>query len=164
LANLFQNKYRIQSARLKDYDYSTPNWYYVTICTKAMKCWFGEIKNGKVMLNKTGKMIEKIWEDIPNHYKAVELDSFIIMPNHLHGIIIVNFVETGHAPSLQPKLGNIIGSFKSTATRRVHKNFNNFKWQSRFYDHIIRNEDDLSRIRNYIHNNPLKWEMEEYFK
>jgi REP element-mobilizing transposase RayT len=165
---LYKNKFRIESSRLKDWDYSIPWWYYVTICTKDMKCWFGEIKKGKMILNDLGKFVENTWKEIPEHYPAVELDYYVIMPNHFHGIIIINNVETGHAPSLQikrPTLGNIIGSFKSALTKWAHQNgYPHFKWQPRYYDHIIRNEKDLHRIRTYIQNNPLKWEIDEYYK
>ncbi len=164
---IYKNTYRIESARLKEWDYSTPWWYYVTICTKDMKCWFREIKNNKMILNRLGETVYNFWMNIPSHYKKIDIDYFVIMPNHIYGIIIIYAVETGHAPSLQstgPTLGNVIGSFKSAAAKWAHKNnFQSFSWQSRFYDHIIRNENDLFRIRNYIQNNPLKWELDECY-
>ena len=167
IMDLYKNKFKIESARLKDWDYAAPGWYYVTICTKDMKCWFGEVKNGKMNLNEFGIIVKNIWNDIPKHYNAAELDYNVIMPNHVHGIIIINDVETGHAPSLQmkrPTLGNIIGSFKSAVTKSAHQiGYPHFKWQARFYDHIIRNEKDLYRIRTYLQNNPLKWEVDEYY-
>ncbi len=157
--SLYKNKFRVESSRLKDWDYSIPWWYYVTICTKDMKCWFGEIKKGKIFQSDLGKIAEHIWKEIPKHYVAVELDYYVIMPNHIHGIIIINDVETGHAPSLQikqPTLGNVIGSFKSAVTKWARQNgYSYFKWQPRFYDHIIKNENDLRRIRTYIQHNPL---------
>ena len=132
-----------------------------------MKCRFGKIENGKMVLNELGKDVEETWKNIPEHYKGIELDYFVIMPNHMHGIIIINPVETGHAPSLQhygATLGNVIGSFKSAVTNWTLKNgFTTFSWQARFYDHIIRNEADLFRIRKYISNNSLKWELDEYY-
>ncbi len=124
---LFKYKYRIESTRLKEWDYSTPCWYYITVCTKDKKHWFGEVKNGKMILNKLGKIAEEMWNAITNHYNSITLDNFIIMPNHIHGIIIINFVETGHAPSLQPAkhtLGNVIGSFKSAVSKSIRKNGN----------------------------------------
>ena len=165
---LYKNKFKIDSSRLKDRDYSTPWWYYVIICTNNFKGCFEEIKNGRMILNEFGKIVEQFWVDIPKHYLAAELDYKVVMPNHFHGIIIINKVETGHAPSLQikkPKLGIIVGSFKSAVSKWAHKNnCVNFKWQSRFYDHIIRNESDLRRIRRYIKNNPLKWELDVYYR
>ncbi len=149
-------KYRIPSARLKEYDYSTPNWYFVTINTKDHQEYFGEIKNSKMCLNELGKIVEGCWKDITKHYPNTELDYFVIMPNHVHGIIIINsVVETGHAPSLQmqtPTLGNMIGSFKSAVTKQIHEHGEiHFSWQPRFYDRIIRNERELNAIRNYIY-------------
>jgi REP element-mobilizing transposase RayT len=133
-----------------------------------MKCWFGEVKSKVMSLNKLGKYVDQLWIEIPRLYPAVELDYYISMPCHIHGIIILNTLETKHASSLQrkaPSPGNIIGSFKSAATKWIRKNYyKSFSWQRRFYDHIIRNENDLYRIRNYIQNNPLKWEMDEYYK
>lgn len=167
ITKLYKNKFRVESSRLKNWDYSTSWWYYVTICTKDMKCCFGTIKSGKMKLNDLGKIVELFWNNIPKHYPNIELDYYVIMPNHFHGIIINN-VETGHAPSLLkkvPTLGNVVGSFKSAVSRWANKNdHNNFKWQQRFYDHIIRNENDLQRIRTYIKNNPLKWELDEYYQ
>jgi putative transposase len=106
-----------------------------------------------VILNSTGKIVNKFWRDISKHYPNIELDYFAIMPNRLHGIIIFN-----------DTLGNVIGSFKSAVSKWNHQNNNEyFQWQPRFYDHIIRNEKDLHRIRTYIQNNPLKWELDEYY-
>jgi REP-associated tyrosine transposase len=166
MGELYRNKYRTTSARLKDWDYSTPWWYYVTICTKDMRCWLGKVKNESVVHNKIGMIVKKYFEDIPVHFNFAETDYHIVMPNHVHGIIIINpSVETGHAPSLRkPTLGNIVGNFKSAVTRWSHKNDHPyFAWQPRFYDHIIRNEHDLYRIRKYIENNPLKWELDKYY-
>jgi putative transposase len=173
---LFKNKYRVDSARLKDWDYSIPWWYYVTICTKDMRCCFGEIINGEMMLNEYGNYAFSFFKDIPNHFKCVEIDYFVIMPNHVHGIVIINdLVETRDRVSLlnNRKFGNplknslpvIINQYKGSVTRFIRKSgFPSFQWQSRFYDHIIRNEKDLDRIRMYIKYNPLKWEVDEYYE
>ena len=102
IMDLYKNKFRIKSSRLKDWDYSTPWWYYVTICTKDMKCWFGEIRNGKMIYNQIGKKAVEYFENIPKHFLSSEIDYFIVMPNHVHGIIIINdTVETRHGVSLQ---------------------------------------------------------------
>jgi len=185
---LYKNKYRTDSFRLKSWDYSNPWWYYVTICTKDKKCWFGKIKNGKMYLNNLGKIVNEEWLNTSNVRENIELDYFIIMPNHLHGIIIINSVETTRCVvSANDKieqqikketsqrlvsttiksnsLGSIIGQIKSRVTKRIRSSgFPNFSWQPRFYDHIIRNDNDLYRIRKYISNNPLKWENDEYYK
>jgi len=178
--NLYQNKFRIESSRLKDWDYSTPWWYYVTICTKDMKCWFGKVESGKMVLNDLGKVVEEEWVKTKDIRDNVDLDYHIIMPNHFHGISIIKDVETSRrdvsmvietdqrpvSTQLKPNsLGSIIGQFKSVCTKRIHKiGYDQFKWQPRFYDHIIRNENDLYRIRIYIQNNPLKWELDEYYR
>jgi len=163
---LYKNKFRIESARLKDWDYSTPWWYYVTICTKNFKSWFGDIKNGKMVLNDLGKIIDEEWDGTKKIGNNVDLDYYVVMPNHFHGIIIINgpeeinmSVETHSDASLHKinnNLSDIIRGFKGSCTKRIHlKGNSSFKWQPRFYDHIIRNENDLRRIRKYIRNNPL---------
>ena len=197
---LFNNKYRIESARLKHWDYSNNGMYFITICTNTMKNYFGKIVDGKVILNKFGKYVEHCWIDIPKHSKYVELDEFVIMPNHIHGIIGIdnpndsfsnndnNVVvetrhalsnnknstkETGHALSLQhPRFRNqgknsisaMVGSFKSAVTKYANKNNIPFKWQSRFYDHVIRDEKELNNIREYIISNPEQWKKDKYYQ
>ena len=161
---LYKNKFRIALTRLINWDYKTPWWYFVTINTNNHQEYFGAVKNGKVIINDIGKIVNEYWLEIPKHYTSVELDYFVIMPNHIHGIIIINNVETGHAPSLQlkrPSLGNIVGSYKSAVTKWCNKNEILFKWQSRYFERIIRNEPELYKIRKYIKLNPLKWEIEK---
>ena len=161
-----------KSIRLKEFDYSNPGWYYVTICTKNFIPWFGKVKSGKVYNNKLGLLVIKYINEIPRHYNHAELDYFIVMPNHLHFVIILNdVVGTRDRVSLRRfgstqkgSLSMIINQFKGSVTRFARKNgFDKFVWQSRFYEHIIRNEKDLYRIRMYITNNPLKWELDEYY-
>ncbi len=137
--------------RLKDYDYSLPGYYFVTICIDKMKCTFGEIEKNKMQLNKYGKIVEKYLNRIQEKYSNFELDYFVIMPNHVHAIIIIdNIVETTvvgttHELSLQHKsLSTVIGYFKMNSSRDIHKSgLTNFKWQRSFYDRIIRNEKEL---------------------
>ena len=164
--SLYKNKYRIESARLKEWDYSNPWWYYITINTKEHIEWFGSIVNGKMELNELGVITNKCWSEAPHHFTNVELDYYVIMPNHIHGIIIINKnVETRHASSLRNRsvsLSDIIGSFKSAVSKQARANgLNNFFWQKSFYDRIIRNEKELYNIRKYIEQNPLKWEIEK---
>jgi len=143
-----------------------------------MRCCFGEIKNGEMKLNKYGKIVEEEWLRTKNIREKVDLDYFAIMPNHMHGIVIIegaeykhcnlNFVETHRDASLQMvknNLSHIIRGFKGSCTKRIHESgFPSFHWQARFYDHIIRNEIDLHRIRMYIKNNPLRWKLDEYYE
>ena len=186
----FQNKYRIKSTRLQNWDYGSNAAYFVTICTQNREHYFGEIINGSMYLSEIGHLANKYWLEIPEHFPFVELDAFVVMPNHVHGIIIINkpnndrTVETRHALSLpipsQPQLQNetigqqrfqnqgkgslsaIIGSYKSVLTKNARKIHADFAWQSRFHDHIIRNDDSLQRIRDYIINNALRWREDKF--
>ncbi len=193
--DLYQNKYRAKSIRLKYYDYRSHGYYFVTICTHEKICYFGDIDQEKVRLSPLGKIAEKFWLEIPQHFDFVEIDSFIIMPNHVHGIFIIkknqfnpHDVENLHARSLpkrslpeiseddlskimsdiSPKKGSlssVIRSYKSAVTRWSKlNNYDSFKWQSRFYEHIIRDEESLNNIREYILNNPIKWEEDENYR
>ncbi|MFH0776171.1 MAG: transposase [Patescibacteria group bacterium] len=167
--------------RLKDFDYSTDGAYFVTICTANREQIFGKICDGKMILNEFGKITEKCWRDLPNHYSNCVLDEFVVMPNHFHGIIWIenNFdpdngksVGNGHARSLQetvlslPKktnLSTVIGSFKSATTKIIRQQNSQIDsgWQKSFFDRIIRDEDELNRIRDYIWQNPENWEKDE---
>jgi REP element-mobilizing transposase RayT len=169
-------KYRIASARLKEYDYSAPNWYFVTINTKDHHECFGEIKSGRMFLNELGKIMEEEWLKTSEIRKNIELDYYVVMPNHFHSIIIITEkVETRRGVSLQENedrqnkfsdpiagsLSVIINQFKGAVTKRSKIiKLNNFSWQPRFYDRIIRNERELNTIRNYIEQNPLHWELD----
>lgn len=164
--------------RLKKYDYSDAGWYYVTVCTQNRECLFGNIINNKIILNEFGNVIQQCWENIPNYFNNVELDEFQIMPNHVHGIIIIRNNVVGARSSrpmysrpIPPSLGQIIGYFKYQSTKHINnlmegsedptptKKQYKFKqiFQRSFYDHIIRNEFDLNRIRQYIRDNPSNW-------
>lgn len=170
----YKNKYRAESSRLKEWDYTTPWWYYVTICTKHFRNWFGDVKDGQMILNDLGKIVEEEWLKTKEIRTNVDLDYSVIMPNHFHGIPIIqgteiaSSVETHRDASLRivkNNLSDIIRGFKGSVTKRIHLiGFKKFQWQPRFYDHIIRNEEDLRRIRNYIQKNPLKWELDEYYR
>jgi len=178
---LFKKQYRIESTRLREWNYSRYGYYFVTICTKDKQHFFGDIVGDKMQLSEIGKIVSGEWEKTENLRDYVKLDEWFIMPNHLHGIVIIeneeNVVEThGHA-SLHPtspfgntfkaplpkaNLSNVIKGFKSASTWTIHrKGFTDFAWQSRFYDHIIRNEKELHEIREYIVYNPLKWQFDE---
>jgi len=171
--SLYKNIFRVESTRLKDWDYSIPWWYYITVCTKNKKYCFGTINKGMIQYSELGNAAKIFFENIPRHFQNSSIDYFTIMPNHIHGIIIIeDNVETRHGVSLRSKFGKvnknslstIVNQYKGAVTRFARKNkFNNFEWQPRFYDHIIRNDNDLRRIRTYIQNNPLKWELHEYY-
>ena len=179
MAELFKNKYRVNSLRLQHWDYSWPAMYFITICTKNRECNLGEIKDCKVHLAEIGKIIFKCWLEISEHFNNVKLDDWVIMPNHLHGIIVIldndndfgsiNRRDTAcHVSTvrkfgyLQPKsLSSIIGSFKSAVTNQCNKNdLAYFQWQTGYYEHIIKNEEDYARIKKYIAHNPINWEFD----
>jgi REP element-mobilizing transposase RayT len=167
---LFKDKYRIESTRLKEWDYSSPGYYFVTMCTQNRECAFGEIVNGQMQLSSIGKIVAEEWQKTEQIRENIELDEWIIMPNHIHAIVVIeddkkNNVETHCNASLQINKNNlsyIIRGFKSSATKRIRTSgHTDFSWQSRFYDHVIRNENSLEQIREYIHNNALKWDTDE---
>ena len=148
-----------KSPRRPSIDYSTAGYYFVTVCSHNREAFFGEVVNDQMRLNPAGQAIEDIWADIPRQFNQVKLDAFVIMPNHIHGIIIL---EGGIS------LSRVVQAFKSIAThayvRGVHKQgwkkFDQNLWQRSFYDHVIRNQKDLLRIQEYILNNPLQWAMD----
>jgi putative transposase len=167
-----------RSIRLNGYDYTRPGAYFVTICTQNKECIFGDVVNGEFHLNDYGNIIELEWMKTGNIRKNVNLDVFAIMPNHFHGIIMINDDEISRATNreisgaihriaptsrtlIPNSIGSIIGQFKSITTKNIRKiGFQDFKWQRNYYEHIIRNEDNLDEIREYIANNPLKWELD----
>jgi len=160
--------------RLKNYDYSRAGWYFVTICTQKRVDYLGSIINGKMALNRYGEIAQQYWLEIPQHFDIVELDEFVVMPNHVHGIIIIhdvgdvvgNAVGNAYMRSLQARtkmlLSKAVQQYKAAVTREIHnmEHDNKFQWQKSFYDHIIRNDFALFKIRTYIQNNPLKWEFD----
>jgi len=145
-----------RSIRLKGYDYSQNGAYFITICNQNRECLFGEIIGQKMILNDVGKMIDYQWNELQNKFNNIQLDEYIVMPNHFHGIII----------------GKIIGAFKSITTHEYIKgvkkynwpSFNNAIWQRNYYEHIIRHEESLNKIREYIINNPMNWINDEMYQ
>lgn len=191
MCDKFQNKYRIPSARLKNLDYGSNAMYFVTICTNNRVEYFGEIVETQdfaspqktMQLSEIGTIAQKCWVEITNHFPFVELGEFIVMPNHLHGIIIIDkpvndidnaIVETQDFASLRENknkfgpqsknLASIIRGFKIGVTKFARNNKIEFDWQSRFYDHIIRNDESFQRISDYIINNPSKWTEDKFFQ
>jgi len=164
-----------RSIRLRGYDYAQAGDYYVTLCVKEWESLLGAILRNEMLLSRIGEIVKECWEGIPGHFPRAALDQYVIMPDHMHGIIaLVDQVGTRHAVSrlekiLPPRseqfgrpvsgsLSTIIRSFKSAASKRIHsEGFSTFAWQSRFYEHIIRDGRDLDRIRNYIADNVSKW-------
>ena len=152
--------------RLRDYDYSQDGYYFITICTRGRKEFFGNIREGKLDLNRYGETVNQCWYDLPRHYPNGSLDSFVIMPNHVHGIIVIdneNVVGNGFKPFPTHGLSEIIRGFKTFSSRKINEEIeidNKFQWQKSFYDHIIQDERSLDLIKEYIQNNPLKWDLD----
>ena len=183
---IFQNKTKDNitllkkriSTRLSEYDYSQSGYYFVTICVNDRQNLFGNIENGEMILNDAGYMVRTVWEEIPKYYDGIDIDAFQIMPNHIHGIIILNVgagssicvphlrgdrphnkekngQPHGVAPTTLLSLGDIVGRFKSLTTKKYTEgvknyhwqSFNNHLWQRNYYEHIIRNEKELYKLR-----------------
>ncbi|MFH0771141.1 MAG: transposase [Candidatus Omnitrophota bacterium] len=154
-----------KKVRLTKYDYSTNGFYYVTVCTHSHEEIFGKIEINDITLNVYGEIAKNSWLNLPNHHKNIQLDAFVVMPNHIHGIIVIECpVGNGPARSVNENnnLSVVIGSYKSAVTKQINQ-INNiaFKWQKSFYDHVIRNDKSLNDIREYIVNNPLTWGTDE---
>ncbi|MEM1252673.1 MAG: transposase [Cyanobacteria bacterium P01_H01_bin.21] len=159
--------------RLRGYDYASQGAYFVTICTYRRTCLFGEIIDEKMQLNQFGQIAEDCWQQIPKHFSNVDLDEFIVMPNHLHGIIIIEYSVTQKQPGTTERFGNmmqpgalstIVRSFKSATTRQINILRAGPKspvWQRNYYDHIIRNAISYGRIKYYIRHNPLSWQVDQ---
>ena len=241
----FQNKYTTKSTRLKNHNYTQNGLYFVTICTQDKEYFFGEIKNGEMVLNDIGKIAHQFWQEIPQHFPFVNLDQFVVMPDHVHGILEINknaLNECTRRDEALPRLENnqhqsannkcqdailqhqdaicqhqdaiwqhqdaiwqhqdiiknqdvdsiryqdealprlymgeypqmseispkpcslsvIIGAYKSIVSKIANKQFPiGFHWQPRFFDHIIRNDETLNKIREYINKNPARWERDQ---
>jgi putative transposase len=168
-----------KSARMKDFDYSQAGAYFVTICTQNKVCLFGDVTDGKMVLNDAGRMVEKWYRELPKKFKDIAIDEYIIMPNHIH-FIIVNTGSVGADLCVCPRntnagehagspLRKIVQWFKTMTTneymRNVQRNewqpFNGKLWQRNYYEHVIRNDGDMNQIREYVAQNPMKWELDE---
>lgn len=189
--------YNRRSSRLKGYDYAAAGAYFVTLVTQDRLCLFGDIVDGDMQLNVAGSMVFQEWNDIGTRSSSIEIDSFVVMPNHIHGIIVISD-PIGSAPSdrsishvgaplvgalapgvpsiagsrattrVAPTLGDIVGAFKSlTTVGYVHgvkafgwPKFPGRLWQRNYYEHVIRKEDSMCRIRRYIRENPARWALD----
>ena len=164
-----------QSIRLRNHDYSQAGAYFVTICVWQRECLFGEIIDGVMRLSETGRNVHAVWEDLPNHYNQIELDAFIVMPNHIHGVIIIVGAGFKPAQGLQSAqlnhvsaekrqaLPDIIRGFKTFSSRRINemrKTPGCPVWQRNYFERVIRGEREFAFVREYIVNNPLKWDSD----
>ncbi|HEX6110201.1 MAG TPA: hypothetical protein VFZ02_12385 [Ktedonobacteraceae bacterium] len=149
-------KHHRRSIRMQGYDHSDPGAYFVTICTDERRYLFGEIIDDEMHLNDIGQAVQWIWNALPERFPTVELDQYIIMPNHIHGIIILHPYEG--AMNCAPTLGLILRTFKALATHYLHAaGASDFARQRNYHEHITRKEGNLDGIRQYIIDNPLRW-------
>ena len=171
------NIHHRRSIRLRGYDYAQSGAYFITIVTQNRACLFGHMADGKMVLNDAGMAAQNCWLEIPNHYPNVTLDEFVIMPNHVHGIIVINVGANNHSPkqnhspiqssqfrSPSQTIGSIVRGFKIGVTKWFRQNTDVYDvWQRNYYEHIVRNDDELNAIRQYIINNPLKWQEDKNY-
>jgi putative transposase len=181
-------KHQRRSIRLPGYDYSQAGAYFVTVCTQDHQCLFGRIEGEVMRPNRVGEIAEQCWQAIHVHFAKVQLDASVVMPNHVHGIIVIADVDAPnvratHASPLRqgadmavgvaavpqgPKrrsVGAIIGSYKSAVSKGIHEiggALGPAIWQRNYYEHIIRNDLSLNRIRQYILDNPARWAYDRY--
>jgi len=164
--------YHRRSIRLKGYDYSLPGGYFITLVAYQRESLFGKIIDGKILLSDFGKIVKNFWEAIPNRYDNVSLDSYIVMPNHLHGIIIIEeplsnhdysrIVGAGYKPALIKRypLSEIIRDFKTYSSKIINgkrKMQGVPVWQRNYYEHVIRDDTEMNLVRLYITDNATKW-------
>ena len=197
MSEKFKGKYRNESARLQNWDYGNDAAYFITICTKNREHFFGEIRNARMQVSPVGAIAYVLWNEIKIHAKNVELGEFVVMPNHVHGIIILNNdrnvgdggvgdgggrdvacnvpteteteteisnpFKNEQMAAISPKsntVSSIIRTYKSAVTKYCNRLKLPFGWQSRFHDHIIRNDESFQRISEYIKTNPANWEKD----
>lgn len=201
-----REKHHRRSIRLKGYDYTSVGSYFITICTFQRECLFGTITDGEMQLNQYGKIVHSHWQNLPKYHPRLELDEFVIMPNHIHGILFLidnndissdhhNSVGAGLADNFEVNAGatcktrpykisiptkpaptnnlatennhgipEIIRGFKTFSARRVNQIRHTSGipvWQRNYYDHIIRDETSLQKIRQYIQTNPNLWQVDQ---
>jgi REP element-mobilizing transposase RayT len=164
-------KHHRRSIRLKEYDYTQPGGYFITIVTYQRGLLFGEIVNEEMRLNDYGKTADECWCAIPEHFQNVEVGAYVVMPNHVHGILVINDDRRGtiyRAPTEQfqkPVRGSIptiVRTYKAAVTRRIGREQNaTGMWQRNYYEHVIRNHEDWDRIHRYIETNPSMWAEDE---
>ncbi|UBF27441.1 transposase [Kovacikia minuta CCNUW1] len=181
------DKHHRRSIRLQGYDYASAGAYFITICTHQRQCLFGAVVAGEMRLNEFGQIARSHWLKLPNYHSHLRLDEFVVMPNHLHGILVVadspvgagfdvqSMVHTDN-PLAKPAptdalqqtshhgIPEIIRGFKTFSARRINQIRRVSRtpvWQRNYYEHIIRDESSLERLRQYIHNNPQSWQQDQ---
>lgn len=161
------------SIRLQGFDYSHPGCYFITVCAFQMRCLFGTVENGRVHLKSIGHVVRHCWVDIPLHFPNVDIDTFVVMPNHFHGIVVIKERARRAVPlrdrtevfqkPVPGSIPTIIRSFKASVTRNVRKRTGKSEievWQSNYFERVIRDGAEFGRISNYIHQNPSMWHLD----
>lgn len=174
---LYQGKFRIASARLRDWDYRSRGWYFVTICTRNRANLLGEVIDQQVQLSRIGRIAESELQTLPSHYENVTVEEHVVMPNHVHAIIAIDGehcfspgphmafpianTDYGFSPPKARSLSAIIRSFKAGVTRRSNEfAMEQMIWQPRFHDHLLRGDKVIEAVREYIRNNPANWAVD----
>ena len=153
-------KHHRQSIRLKGFDYRQPGAYFVSICVDDRECLFGQVMGNSMQVNEAGSIVRSIWESLPSRFSAVALDAFVVMPNHVHGIVIL---REGSTTPPGPSLGGVIRVFKSISAIQVNRLLQREGrplWQRNYYERVVRDVGSLSRIQQYIQDNPARWDVD----
>ena len=184
----YKNKFRISSSRLQNWDYGWNAAYFVTICTANRELFFGDIMDGKMNLSEIGKLADQFLLEIPQRYEYAILDEFVVMPNHVNAIVIIDKIDDGRGndmdggrdainrvstkkrggitgnknPMLHDNISRIFNWYTGRVTFESRKINTGFAWQSLYHDHIIRNDAEYQRIKNYIINNPQNWNNDSF--
>lgn len=164
------NVHKRKSIRLKFYDYTSIGYYFVTICCFERQSLFGKIENGKMYLNQYGEIAYNEWLATFEKRKNIEMDAFVIMPNHVHFIVHIKekLIEDEKVKrqrhNTSHDLGSIIRGYKSAVTSKLKAYISHPVWQRNYHEHIIRNEKSYSTIYEYINNNPLLWEQDCFYQ
>jgi len=177
--------HRRRSIRLKSHNYSTTGAYFVTVCAQNRGCLFGEIVDAQMVLNDAGRMVQEVWNEMPVYYQGIQIDTFVIMPNHIHGIIVLTGINVGAGPRTCPNqrddngqprgvaptmsLPDVVHRFKLMTTTRYRwavtkygwPPFQKRLWQRNYFERVIRNDSEMERVREYITGNPARWLEDE---
>ena len=165
--------YRRQAERLRSFDYAAPGAYFITVSSWNRQESLGEVMDEGVKLSDEGRIVGEAWLALPRHYPSLALDSFVVMPNHVHGILVLGDVGAGFKPAPTVAAGRsprrhaipeIVRAFKTFSARQINvrrQSVGRHVWQRGYYDHVVRDDRDLGRIRGYILTNPLRWSMDQ---
>ena len=154
---------RRSSPRLSHYDYRQEAHYFVTVCTRDHVCRLGRIREGIMCLSDAGALVAESWLALPEAVPDLHLDAWVVMPNHFHGIVALHAVESERSHDLSA----LVGRFKAVSARAINHHDGRQGepvWQRSFYDHVVRNETDLERIREYVANNPARWSDDRFYR